>query len=93
MKSSPSSVDPITFEVIRHKLMAITEEQRITFQSVSGSPVVTEASDYYTGLFLADGTIVTMGYKVVTQGGPMTLSIKMLQNSFPLNAFVQGTFF
>jgi N-methylhydantoinase B len=93
MKSSLSSVDPITFEVIRHKLMAITEEQRITFQSVSGSPVVTEASDYYTGLFLADGTIVTMGYKVVTQGGPMTLSIKMLQKLFPRERIRSGDVF
>ncbi|MFH1950239.1 MAG: hydantoinase B/oxoprolinase family protein [Pseudomonadota bacterium] len=93
MKPSPSPVDPITFEVIRHKLMAITEEQRITFQSVSGSPVVTEASDYYTGLFMSDGTIVTMGYKVVTQGGPMTLSIKMLQELFPFEDICPGDVF
>jgi N-methylhydantoinase B len=88
-----TSIDPITFEVIRHKLMAITEEQRITFQSISGSPVVTEASDYYTGLFRADGTIVTMGYKVATQGGPMTLSIKLLMELFPVETLRQGDVF
>lgn len=88
-----SSVDPVTFEVIRHKLMAITEEQRIAFQSISGSPVVTEASDYYTGLFLADGTIVTMGYKVATQGGPMTLAIKMLMEIFPQQCLRAGDVF
>ena len=93
MKSASPEVDPITFEVIRHKLMAITEEQRITFQSVSGSPVVTEASDYYTGLFMSDGTIVTMGYKVVTQGGPMTLSIKKLQELFPVETIRPGDAF
>jgi N-methylhydantoinase B len=87
------SVDPVTFEVIRHKLMAITEEQRIAFQSISGSPVVTEASDYYTGLFLADGTIVTMGYKVATQGGPMTLAIKMLMELFPPERLAPGDVF
>ena len=86
-------VDPVTFEVIRHKLMAITEEQRIAFQSVSGSPVVTEASDYYTGLFLADGMIVTMGYKVATQGGPMTLAIKMLMELFPPERINEGDVF
>ena len=88
-----STIDPITFEVIRHKLMAITEEQRIAFQSISGSPVVTEASDYYTGLFLADGTIVTMGYKVATQGGPMTLAIRMLLELFPLEKLKPGDVF
>lgn len=88
-----TGVDPVTFEVIRHKLMAITEEQRIAFQSISGSPVVTEASDYYTGLFLADGTIVTMGYKVATQGGPMTLAIKMLMELFPPERLAPGDVF
>jgi len=83
-------IDPVTFEVIRHKLMAITEEQRIAFQSISGSPVVTEASDYYTGLFLADGTIATMGYKVATQGGPMTMAIKMLMDLFPPEQLKSG---
>ena len=87
------AIDPVTFEVIRHKLMAITEEQRIAFQSISGSPVVTEASDYYTGLFLADGTIVTMGYKVATQGGPMTLAIKMLMELFPVERLNPGDVF
>jgi N-methylhydantoinase B len=87
------AIDPITFEVIRHKLMAITEEQRIAFQSISGSPVVTEASDYYTGLFLADGTIATMGYKVATQGGPMTLAIKMLMDLFPPERLKPGDVF
>jgi N-methylhydantoinase B len=88
-----SRIDPISFEVIRHKLMAITEEQRIAFQSISGSPVVTEASDYYTGLFLADGTIATMGYKVATQGGPMTLAIKMLMELFPPGQLSPGDVF
>jgi len=88
-----TSIDPVTFEVIRHKLMAITEEQRIAFQSISGSPVVTEASDYYTGLFLADGTIATMGYKVATQGGPMTLAIKMLMELFPPGRLEPGDVF
>ena len=88
-----STIDPIAFEVIRHKLMAITEEQRIAFQSISGSPVVTEASDYYTGLFLADGTIATMGYKVATQGGPMTLAIKMLLELFPEETLKPGDVF
>ncbi len=86
-------IDPVTFEVIRHKLMSITEEQRIAFQSISGSPVVTEASDYFTGLFLADGTIATMGYKVATQGGPMTLAIKMLMELFPVEKLRPGDVF
>jgi hypothetical protein len=42
--NSSAAIDPITFEVIRHKLEAITEEQAITLKNASGSPVVTEAT-------------------------------------------------
>ena len=41
-----TALDPITFEVIRNKLSAITEEQATTLKNVSGSPVVTEATDF-----------------------------------------------
>ena len=48
MKNDPG-LTPITFEVIRNRLVAITEEMRIALQSVSGSPTVTEASDFSPG--------------------------------------------
>ena len=65
------AIDPITFEVIRHKLQAITEEQAITLKSISGSPVVTEATDFNNGLYLTDGSIVTMGPQVIFHTGTM----------------------
>jgi N-methylhydantoinase B len=58
-------VDPIAFEVIRHRLLAITDEQAAALASVSGSPLVNEATDFNTGLFRAGGEVVTMG-KTVT---------------------------
>lgn len=67
--SNEKTIDPITFEVVRNKLQAITEEQAITLKSVSGSPVVTEATDFNNGLYLADGSIVTMGPQVLFHTG------------------------
>jgi len=58
---------PITYEIIRTRLLAITEEMRIALQSVSGSPTVTDASDFFTGLFQPDGTFATMGFQVTFQ--------------------------
>lgn len=58
---------PITYEIIRTRLLAITEEMRIALQSVSGSPTVTDASDFFTGLFQPDGTFATMGFQVTYQ--------------------------
>ena len=60
-------VGVVTFEVIRNRLVAIAEEMRIALQSVSGSPTVTEASDFFTGLFLPDGSVVSMGFQVSFQ--------------------------
>jgi len=57
----------VSFEVIRNRLVAIAEEMRIALQSVSGSPTVTEASDFFTGLFLPDGSVVSMGFQVSFQ--------------------------
>jgi N-methylhydantoinase B len=69
MMEEPSAamVGPITYEVIRSRLLAITEEMRIALQSVSGSPTVTEASDFFTGLFLPDGSFASMGLQVSFQ--------------------------
>jgi N-methylhydantoinase B len=54
-------LDPVTFEVIRHRLVAITDEMSVTVKAVSGSPMVTDASDFNTALFMPDGGLVTLG--------------------------------
>lgn len=77
-----AALDPITFEVIRHKLQAVTEEQGITLQRVSGSPVVTDATDFNNGLYLVDGTIVTMGPQVLFHTGTMTHVIRSIVQDF-----------
>jgi N-methylhydantoinase B len=62
-----SEINAVTFEVIRNRLLAISDEMRIALQAVSGSPTVTEASDFFTGLFLPDGSVVSMGFQVSFQ--------------------------
>jgi N-methylhydantoinase A len=74
--STAAGIDPITFEVIRHRLQSITDEQAIALKSVSGSPIVTEATDFCCGLYLADGSIVTMGRQVLFHAGTTSQVIK-----------------
>jgi N-methylhydantoinase B len=62
-----NEISPVTFEVVRNRLVAVTEEMRIALQNVSGSPTVTEASDFFTGIFLPDGAVVSMGFQVALQ--------------------------
>ncbi|MDY6864082.1 MAG: hydantoinase B/oxoprolinase family protein, partial [Thermodesulfobacteriota bacterium] len=54
-----NKVDPITYEVVKHKIWQILWEGRATMELVSGSVVVTEAKEVLYGLYDRDGTIVS----------------------------------
>jgi N-methylhydantoinase B len=71
-------IDPITFEVVRNKLAAITEEQAITLKRVSGSVIVVHATDFNNGTYLSDGSIVTMGPQVIMHTGTMSSVIRSI---------------
>ena len=69
-------VDAITFEVIRHRLLAITDEQAAALAAASGSPLVNEATDFNTGLYRAEGEIVTMGRTVMYHAASLSEMVK-----------------
>lgn len=54
-------VDAVTYEVLRHRLMAINDEAAATVRRVSGSTVATEANDMNTALMTAQGEVVAIG--------------------------------
>src|SRR2546423_5524888 len=60
VRSPAEHIDPVTFEVIRHKLWSINEEGSATMIHVSGSPVV-HATDYNFGIYAADGEMAVIG--------------------------------
>src|SRR5438105_1352217 len=60
LPSSPA-VDPVTFEVIKHRLWQINDEQSIAIRTISASPIVVEGNDFNVGLFSHDGQVTTAG--------------------------------
>lgn len=68
-------IDPVTYEVVRHRLLAIVAQQSAVLKNVSGSPLVTEANDCNTGVYLPDGQIVAMGPHIVFHSGSMELVV------------------
>jgi N-methylhydantoinase B len=56
-----SAVDPITFEIIRHRLFRIVDEAVITLKNVSGSAITNEAHDLMVSLYTADGGLLMGG--------------------------------
>ncbi|WP_323101303.1 hydantoinase B/oxoprolinase family protein [Intrasporangium sp. YIM S08009] len=73
-----ASTDPVVRQVVRSRLVAITDQMRLALQSVSGSPTVTDASDFFTGIYLPDGAFVTMGHQVTFEAPPVGALIRHL---------------
>jgi N-methylhydantoinase B len=70
-----SDLDPVTFEVIWHRLLDTTEEMGIKYMRTSGSPVLVGAYDASTGICLPDGQLVAMGPYITTQAHVLGLII------------------
>ena len=86
----PLSVDPITFEIIRHKLAAINEEQALALKAVSVSPIVAGAGDFNNALFTADGRLASMGPQVVFHSGAMPVILRHVMEDFADEEFADG---
>ena len=70
------AVDPVTFEVVHHRLISISEEQAATLSAISGSPLVNDATDFNTGIFGARGEIVTLGKTVLFHAASVAEMVK-----------------
>ncbi|MFG2044451.1 hydantoinase B/oxoprolinase family protein [Dactylosporangium sp. NPDC048998] len=70
--------DPVLDQIVRSRLVAITDHMRLALQAVSGSPTVTEASDFFTGLYLPTGSFATMGHQVTFEAPPVGALIRHL---------------
>lgn len=56
-----SEFDPVTLEVLRHRLMMINDEQGRVAAQLSGSPVVYEAKDFNSALLTPTGDSLFVG--------------------------------
>ena len=74
-KRVPTDVDPVTFEVLNHRLLSITEEMGIQYMRCSGSNVLITGNDAATAIMLPDGALVSVGPYIVTQGNVLPLIV------------------
>jgi N-methylhydantoinase B len=56
-----TEVDPVTFEIIRHKLNQVMDETIIALENVSGSPITNEGHDLMASLYKSDGGLMVGG--------------------------------
>ena len=65
-KLKKTTLDPITYEVVRHRLWQINDEQGTTIRTIATSPIVVEGNDFNVGLFTREGELVVAGPYVLT---------------------------
>jgi N-methylhydantoinase B len=67
-----TSVDPITFEILSHRVYQIAKEMGTTLERVGGTVNTTQMHDYMAALYLADGDVLcagdAMGWHVACAG-------------------------
>lgn len=83
------SLDPTTFEILWHRLLAIAEEMGITYMRCSGSQVLITGNDASTGITLPDGSLVAMGPYITTQGNVLPLIIQNTLRLCPENPGIE----
>lgn len=70
------TVDPVTFEVVLHRLNDIAEEMGVKYMRTSGSPILVGAYDAATAITLPDGELAAMGPFITTQGNVLPVMIR-----------------
>jgi len=75
-------IDPVTLEILLHKLWQITDEAAIVLKRVSGSMVVIEAKDIIAALCDARGRVITSGVGVTLHCGIARYSIEHIITNY-----------
>lgn len=73
-----NSIDPVTYEVIRHNLWNINEEHGATIQRISGSPVAMFALDLNPSILTEDGEFVYFGPYMQYMSGVTDTQVKWI---------------
>lgn len=59
-------LDPITYEVVRHRLWQINDESGSTIRTIATSPIVVDGNDFNVGIFTREGRLAVTGPYVLT---------------------------
>jgi len=61
MNPQNRAVDPVTFEILSHRLYQITKEMGITLERTGGTVNTTQQHDYMAAIYRSDGDILSAG--------------------------------
>jgi N-methylhydantoinase B len=86
-------LDPITFEVIRHRLWAINDDQGRMAARLSGSFIVYEGYDFNAALVTADGRGLYCGMYILQHGATIDEFVRRILVTWPREEICEGDMF
>ena len=90
---SLAGLDPVTFEVIRHRLWAINDDQGRMAARLSGSFIVFEGYDFNAALVTADGRGLYCGMYILQHGATIDEFVRRVLVEWPAEEIREGDMF
>ncbi|MGH7125734.1 MAG: hydantoinase B/oxoprolinase family protein [Stellaceae bacterium] len=85
-----SALDPVTVEVVRHKLEGIANEMQSTLLRSSFSPIVKEGLDASASLFTPDGTTLAQSCSIPIHLATLIPAVAEVLRIYPLDTMAEG---
>ncbi len=89
-KERHDTLDPITVEVVRHKIDGIADEMEETLLRSSFSPIVKEGLDASASLFLPDGSTLAQACAIPVHLATLIPAVETMIRRFPVEQMHEG---
>jgi N-methylhydantoinase B len=86
-------IDPVTFEVIRHRLWAINDDQARMAARLASTPIVYDGYDFNAALVTADGRGLVTGVYIMQHGSTLDDFVRRLIADWPRDELRPGDMF
>ncbi|MFQ5934751.1 MAG: hydantoinase B/oxoprolinase family protein, partial [Dehalococcoidia bacterium] len=83
-------VDPITLEVVRHRLKSIADEMELTLLKSAYSSIIKEGLDASTAIFDIHGETIAQGNSIPIHLGSLVPAVGAILDKFPPPAMQEG---
>lgn len=89
----PPGLDGTLFEILKHRLWQINDEQGTTVKRVSGSPVASEVQDFNVGIADASGQLIACGMYLLAHVTGLSCVIRNCIDTIGLDRIRPGDMF
>ena len=86
-------VDPVTFEILSHRLHQVTREMGITLERTGGTVNTTQQRDYMASLYRPDGEILCAGATLGQHVACASCAVKSIIERFPADEVFEDDVF